>query len=182
MKLTTLSILITSAVTAHSAYAIKSDGNLHDGAETTYTIDNSLVCGVTIGDSNLYTGESGLFIGTPSSSEKDTHAVQDIKFINNNGTGTVSVDVTLRLPDAVTGEAADPSNYKLVKYYQNGSYKQGEIQFTSATMTSSFETVDNSSNYASDGYAPVLYTDTLTEADLPYGNLEYSIIYDVSCN
>ena len=175
-----LTILSTVVVSSFSMAAIKSDGDLHDGGQLGFTMNNSLVCGVQIGDGNLSTGSAELHTGTVDSSTR-YKGIEKVKFISNDGKTSVDVDVTLTLDPKLTGNAADTTHYELVSFIHNTGRRTGiNGVFNNSTIVESFNTTTSSSDYQ-EGYDLVLHT-TLSEADLPYGNINNTVTMTVNCN
>lgn len=175
-----LTILSTAVISSFSMAAIKSDGDLHDGGQLGFTMDNSLVCGIQIGDGNLSTGSAELHTGTVDGSAR-YKGIEKVKFISNNGASSLDVDVTLNLDPQLTGNAADTSHYELVSFVHSSGRRTGTNGvFNSSTISESFNTTTSSNDYK-DGYDIVLHT-TLSQAELPYGNINNTVTMTVNCN
>ena len=175
-----LTILSTAVVSSFAMATIKSDGDLHDGGQLGFTMDNSLVCGVQIGDGNLSTGSAVLHTGTVDSSSR-SKAIEKVKFISNDGKSSLNVDVALTLDPKLTGNAADTSHYELVSFvHATGRRTGANGVFNSPTIVESFNTVSYSNDYK-EGYDILLHT-TLSEAELPYGNITNTVTMTVNCN
>lgn len=174
-----LTILSSIVVSSFSMAAIKSDGDLHDGGTLGFTMDNSLVCGVQIGDGNLSTGTAELHTGNLSAG-MNTKGIRKVKFISNDGDRDLDVDVTLTLDPKLTGNAADTSHYQLLNYIsRTGSNTGTDITFTQPTVAHNFKTTQE--DLYKDGYDMVLHT-TLTPAELPYGSINNTVSLTVNCN
>lgn len=178
MKTIIKSTAIALSIVASFNVAAKSDGDLHDSASLSFKMDNALVCGVQIGSNNTDTAQGKLFVGVPSISDKDTHGISGVKFINNSGAKEVNVTLTLTPDSKTIGEAANVNNYRLRKTTQSGR-DMGYLEFKDGGVTDTFKTTNDIQ--AANGYKPVLYTEALTESDLPYGDLNYEITLDVEC-
>ena len=174
-----LTILSTAVVSSFAMATIKSDGDLHDGGQLGFTMDNSLVCGVQIGDGNLSTGSAELHTGNINAGI-NTKGIRKVKFISNDGDRELDVDVTLTLDPKLTGNAADTSHYQLLNYSNNTGNNSGtDITFTQPTVSHKYRTTKDSAY--SNGYDLVLHT-TLSAAELPYGNINNTVTMTVNCN